>query len=405
LALDGFYLENRNIRASYGTSKYCSAFIKNVRCNNPECTYLHEMGAQEDTFTKQEIQAGYVTSGRDVLARQQQIVAEQIRLAQVAAGGNGSLSLPRKRVGGGGPSGTGKAASVPIFPPPEYDEPMKPAPVVQPIPVPATLSRAVSTSQVPQSITANSANVVGQKLSRSGTTGAAPRVVTPTVPGTTSAVTAAQRKSQSNSSLTTAAAVVAGGRKESSDVHQQHSTLTALTPLKRASVVRTASTASTKPTITPRSASSSPDRSTGAEEKKAAFPVAKNGKKNDRNKNMYTSHVLPLTEHFIESPSTIGGDVIGLVTGKSILPASGTAALDGNPLHGMQGGSTGVSSLGGVPIQLPETRPPSASLSSALGGEIFNGPLSGEYQQKSAIPARKQLQWGTHWRTSTWRKQ
>jgi hypothetical protein len=75
LALDGLVLDHRSVRVSYGTSKYCSSFIKSVRCNNPECTYLHEMGAEEDTFTKQEIQAGYVTSGRDVLARQQQILA------------------------------------------------------------------------------------------------------------------------------------------------------------------------------------------------------------------------------------------------------------------------------------------------------------------------------------------
>lgn len=111
LALDGFYVDGRNVRASYGTSKYCSAFIKNVRCNNPDCTYLHCMGDSEDTFTKQEIQAGYVTSGRDVLARQQQ---------QLAGGGS------RKRVGGGGPSGTGKVPSNPVFPAPTYDETPKP---------------------------------------------------------------------------------------------------------------------------------------------------------------------------------------------------------------------------------------------------------------------------------------
>jgi len=115
LALDGFYLENRNIRASYGTSKYCSAFIKNVRCNNPDCTYLHVLGDTEDTFTKQEIQAGYVTSGRDVLAKQQQ------QLASVTGGGSG-----RRRVGGGGPSGTGKVSVHPVFPPPTFDEPEKP---------------------------------------------------------------------------------------------------------------------------------------------------------------------------------------------------------------------------------------------------------------------------------------
>jgi hypothetical protein len=87
LALDGFYMEGRNICASYGTSKYCSAFIKNVRCNNPECTYLHQMGNVEDTFMKQEIQAGYVNSDRDVLARQQQIVAQALSASSLAAGG------------------------------------------------------------------------------------------------------------------------------------------------------------------------------------------------------------------------------------------------------------------------------------------------------------------------------
>ncbi|KAL9180359.1 hypothetical protein ACHAXT_008329 [Thalassiosira profunda] len=117
LALDGFYHDGRNIRASYGTSKYCSAFIKNVRCNNPDCTYLHHMGDTEDTFTKQEIQAGYVTSGRDVLARQQQIMAQQ---AAAMGGGTGA----KKKVGCGGPSGTGRVSKSPTFPPPSFDEPL-----------------------------------------------------------------------------------------------------------------------------------------------------------------------------------------------------------------------------------------------------------------------------------------
>ena len=73
------------------------------------------MGDAEDTFTKQEIQAGYVTSGRDVLTRQQQIMAQQ-----AAAAGVGG----KKKVGGGGPSGTGKASSSPVFPPPTFDEPL-----------------------------------------------------------------------------------------------------------------------------------------------------------------------------------------------------------------------------------------------------------------------------------------
>ena len=77
------------------------------------------MGDAEDTFTKQEIQAGYVTSGRDVLARQQQIMAQQA----AAAFGSGHAGS-RKKVGCGGPSGTGKASNGPIFPPPAFDEPL-----------------------------------------------------------------------------------------------------------------------------------------------------------------------------------------------------------------------------------------------------------------------------------------
>ncbi len=148
LALDGFYVDGRNIRASYGTSKYCSAFIKNVRCNNPDCTYLHMMGDSEDTFTKQEIQAGYVTSGRDVLARQQQLAA--------ATAGSSS----RRRVGHGGPSGTGKVATNPVFPPPTFEEQPKPSQTsLVPPPPPATSSTTqfppVSSAAMQRSSTSN----------------------------------------------------------------------------------------------------------------------------------------------------------------------------------------------------------------------------------------------------------
>jgi len=85
------------------------------------------MGDSEDTFTKQEIQAGYVTSGRDVLARQQQL----------SAGTNS-----RRRIGSGGPSGTGKVpSSGPVFPPPTYEEASKPSQSnLVPPPPPATSS-------------------------------------------------------------------------------------------------------------------------------------------------------------------------------------------------------------------------------------------------------------------------
>lgn len=186
LALDGFYHDGRNIRASYGTSKYCSAFIKSVKCNNPDCTYLHHMGDQEDTFTKQEIQAGYVTSGRDVLARQQQIMAQQA----AAAFGN-STGTGRKKVGGGGPSGTGKASSNPVFPPPSFDEPL-----------PKNISRQQAAAQRMRNLAAN------------------PAAVAALAPG---------------AGAPSAASIVAGSRNAASNAAPApHTTLTPLTPLKRA---------------------------------------------------------------------------------------------------------------------------------------------------------------------------
>ena len=48
-------------RASFGTTKYCTYFLRNLPCNNPDCMYLHELGETDDSFTKEEIASGYVT--------------------------------------------------------------------------------------------------------------------------------------------------------------------------------------------------------------------------------------------------------------------------------------------------------------------------------------------------------
>jgi CCR4-NOT transcription complex subunit 4 len=55
-ALDGHWVEGHPLRASFGTTKYCNNFIRNMACNNPDCVYLHEFGDEDDRFTKEEIQ-------------------------------------------------------------------------------------------------------------------------------------------------------------------------------------------------------------------------------------------------------------------------------------------------------------------------------------------------------------
>ncbi|KAF0975117.1 hypothetical protein FDP41_005870 [Naegleria fowleri] len=54
-AVDKTYLDGKQLRASFGTTKYCAYFLKGIACTNPDCMYLHEYGNDEDTFNKDEI--------------------------------------------------------------------------------------------------------------------------------------------------------------------------------------------------------------------------------------------------------------------------------------------------------------------------------------------------------------
>ncbi|KAL3945576.1 MAG: hypothetical protein SGBAC_000316 [Bacillariaceae sp.] len=228
-------------------SAYVTFAFKNVRCNNPECTYLHTMGDAEDTFTKQEIQAGYVTSGRDVLARQQEIVQQAL---SSASGGASS----RRKIGGGGPSATGKAASSPVFPPPSFDEPIKPAAGTVVPPPQAPPGRSLSSGAAFPTIAAanaqvNAAPVPGPaKVVRSSSIGSVGSAGSLTVPapkgsiggplkskGSIAAPPPVPRKGSIPERSVSAASVVAGVHSvsTSSEPPAPHTTLTPLTPLKR----------------------------------------------------------------------------------------------------------------------------------------------------------------------------
>ncbi|KAL3649363.1 hypothetical protein CASFOL_005766 [Castilleja foliolosa] len=61
-SVHGFILDSRPLRACFGTTKYCHAWLRNVPCSNPDCLYLHEIGSQEDSFTKDEITSAYTRS-------------------------------------------------------------------------------------------------------------------------------------------------------------------------------------------------------------------------------------------------------------------------------------------------------------------------------------------------------
>ncbi|XP_042001087.1 putative general negative regulator of transcription C16C9.04c isoform X2 [Salvia splendens] len=60
-AVHDFVLDGRILRASFGTKKYCHAWLK-AACNNPACLYLHSIGPDEDSFGKDEDAAEYTRS-------------------------------------------------------------------------------------------------------------------------------------------------------------------------------------------------------------------------------------------------------------------------------------------------------------------------------------------------------
>ncbi|KAF2706387.1 hypothetical protein K504DRAFT_386104 [Pleomassaria siparia CBS 279.74] len=54
-AVDGSQNGERTLRAQYGTTKYCSAYLRGEACNNRNCMFLHEPGEENDSFTRQDL--------------------------------------------------------------------------------------------------------------------------------------------------------------------------------------------------------------------------------------------------------------------------------------------------------------------------------------------------------------
>ncbi|KAA8539366.1 hypothetical protein F0562_026058 [Nyssa sinensis] len=75
-SVHGFVLEGRFLRASFGTAKYCHAWLRNMPCTNPACLYLHNFGAEEDSFSKDEVAAVHTRN------RVQQIVGATHNMQQ-----------------------------------------------------------------------------------------------------------------------------------------------------------------------------------------------------------------------------------------------------------------------------------------------------------------------------------
>ena len=55
LSLDDKMIDNHIIRASFGTTKYCSYFLKGIECTNKECLFLHKLAGENEIIKRGEL--------------------------------------------------------------------------------------------------------------------------------------------------------------------------------------------------------------------------------------------------------------------------------------------------------------------------------------------------------------
>eukprot|EP00800_Vazella_pourtalesii_P006084 TRINITY_DN1746_c0_g1_i1.p1 TRINITY_DN1746_c0_g1~~TRINITY_DN1746_c0_g1_i1.p1 ORF type:complete len:343 (+),score=63.60 TRINITY_DN1746_c0_g1_i1:61-1089(+) len=57
-AVNNAKVDGRILKVSFGTTKYCSNFLKGAPCPKTDCMYLHELGEDEASFTKEDMAQG-----------------------------------------------------------------------------------------------------------------------------------------------------------------------------------------------------------------------------------------------------------------------------------------------------------------------------------------------------------
>ena len=75
LSLDNTLIDNHEIKANYGTTKYCMNFLKNWECKNKDCIYLHKFADEKDIVSRE-----IMNSNKDIF-HQQRLMA--IELSQI----------------------------------------------------------------------------------------------------------------------------------------------------------------------------------------------------------------------------------------------------------------------------------------------------------------------------------
>ena len=71
LSMDNFTIDNHEIKANFGTTKYCLNFVKNSECKNKDCIYLHKVADKRDIVSKEQM-----NSDKDIFPQQRLMAIE-----------------------------------------------------------------------------------------------------------------------------------------------------------------------------------------------------------------------------------------------------------------------------------------------------------------------------------------
>lgn len=67
--------QGKLLRASFGTSKFCTFFLQSIKCSNKDCLYLHEIRSDLEVYTKEDM------ANNKIVFQEQQKIA--LKLSQV----------------------------------------------------------------------------------------------------------------------------------------------------------------------------------------------------------------------------------------------------------------------------------------------------------------------------------
>ena len=71
LSMDNCAIDNHEIKANYGTTKYCLNFLKNADCKNKDCIYLHKLADKRDIVSREQM-----NSDKDIFPQQRLMAIE-----------------------------------------------------------------------------------------------------------------------------------------------------------------------------------------------------------------------------------------------------------------------------------------------------------------------------------------